>query len=71
MKLLIMDPSPASCHFFPLRSKHSFQHPILIILNLYSSHSMRDQDSHPQKTTGKIIVLNVFIEELGRQNILN
>jgi putative component of membrane protein insertase Oxa1/YidC/SpoIIIJ protein YidD len=29
MKLFIMQCSPASCHFLPLRSKYSSQHPIL------------------------------------------
>jgi hypothetical protein len=29
MKLLIMQSSPASCHFLPLRSKYSPQHPVL------------------------------------------
>jgi hypothetical protein len=29
MKLLIIQPSPASCHFFPLRSIYSPQQPVL------------------------------------------
>jgi hypothetical protein len=29
MKLLIMQSSPASCHFLPTRSKHSPQHRVL------------------------------------------
>jgi len=29
MKLLIMQSSPASCHFLPLRSKYSPQYPVL------------------------------------------
>jgi hypothetical protein len=29
MKLLIMQSSSASCHFLPLRSKYSPQHPVL------------------------------------------
>jgi hypothetical protein len=29
MKLLIMHLSPSSCHFIPLRSKYSLQHPVL------------------------------------------
>jgi hypothetical protein len=28
MELLILQPSSASCHFYPLRSKFSSQHPI-------------------------------------------
>jgi hypothetical protein len=37
MKLLIMWVSPASCHFLPLRSKYSPQHPFSNTLNLRSS----------------------------------
>jgi hypothetical protein len=29
MKLLIMQPSPTSCHFITLRAKYSPQHPVL------------------------------------------
>jgi hypothetical protein len=29
MKLLIMQSSPASCHFLSLKSKYSPQHPVL------------------------------------------
>jgi len=31
------------------------------ILSLCSSLSVRDQDSHPYKTTGEIMVLNIFM----------
>jgi hypothetical protein len=48
MKLLIMQSSPASCHFLPIMSKYSPHHPILS-LNLLSSLSVRDQVSHPYK----------------------
>jgi hypothetical protein len=55
MKLLIMQSSPASCHFLPLRSKYS-HHPVF--LNLWTYLSVRDQVSHPcNRTTGKIMVL--------------
>jgi hypothetical protein len=57
MQLLIMQFSPTSCHFIPLRSKYSPKHPVL---NLCSSLNVRDQFSHPYKTTGKIIVYVVY-----------
>jgi hypothetical protein len=44
LNLLIMQFSPASHHFLPLRSKHSPQHPIL---NLCSSLTVTDRVSHP------------------------
>jgi hypothetical protein len=49
IKLLIMQSSPHSRHFPPLRSKHSPRHPVLTH-NLCSSLSVRDQDSHPFPT---------------------
>jgi len=58
--LFIMQSSPASRHFLPHRSKYSPQHPVLKH-NLCSSHSVRDQVSHPYKTVGKIIVLYILI----------
>jgi hypothetical protein len=48
--------SRTSCHLIPLRSKYSPQHPVLKHLSLYSSLNVRDQVSHPYRTTGKIIV---------------
>jgi hypothetical protein len=56
MKLLIMQFSPLSRHFIPLRSKYSPQHPVLC-----SSLNVRDQISHPYRTTGKIIVFYILI----------
>jgi hypothetical protein len=57
-----MQSSPASHHFIPLRSKYSPEHPVLSnTLNLYSSPSVRDQVSHPHKTTGKIMVLYILV----------
>jgi hypothetical protein len=60
MKLLIMRVSLTSCHFISLWSTHSPQHPVLnhpqsMFLNV------RDQDSYPYRTTGKIIVLYILI----------
>jgi hypothetical protein len=37
MKLLIMQSSPVSCHFLPLMSKYSPQHPVLKIPSIYAS----------------------------------
>jgi hypothetical protein len=56
MKLLIMEVS-SSCHFIPLRSKYSLQQSVLKYLQstLCSSLNVRDQVSHPYKTTEKII----------------
>jgi hypothetical protein len=56
MKLLIVQLSPTSCNFIPLWTKYSFQHPqSTFFLNV------RDQVSHPYKTTGKIIVPYILI----------
>jgi hypothetical protein len=51
-----MQSSPPPWQFLPLRSKYSPQLPVLRH-NLCSSLSVRDQVSHPYKTTGEIIVL--------------
>jgi hypothetical protein len=51
MKLLIMQSSPASRHFLPLRSKYSLSTLFLNILNpVCPSLSVRDQVSHPYET---------------------
>jgi hypothetical protein len=55
MKLLIMQSSPASRHFLPPRPKYS-RYPVVRHFSLCSSLSVRDQDSRPYKTTGKITV---------------
>jgi hypothetical protein len=59
MKLLIMEFSSISRHFFSLivRYKYSPQHPVLKTLSLCSSPNVRDQVSHPNKSRGKIVVL--------------
>jgi hypothetical protein len=49
MKLLIMQSSPASRHFLPLRSKYSPQHPVLKQPQLCSSFSVIDQVQHEYK----------------------
>jgi hypothetical protein len=53
--------SPATYYFIPLRSKYSPQHPGSNTLSLCSSLNVRDQVSHPYKTTGTVIVLNILI----------
>jgi hypothetical protein len=53
MKLLIMHFYPNSYHFISLRSKPS--------QSIYSSLNVRDQVSHPCRTTDKIIVLCILI----------
>jgi len=59
IKLLIMWFSPLPCYLDPLRSNHS---PILKnTLSIRFSFKMRDQVSHPNKTTGNIIFLHVLI----------
>jgi hypothetical protein len=49
--------SPASCPFTSQRSKYSLKHPFSNTLNLCSFLYVRDQVSHPYKTTGKTIVV--------------
>jgi len=50
MKLLIMQSSLTSPHFFLLRSKYSPNTLFPNTLNVRFSFSMRDQVSHPHKT---------------------
>jgi len=59
-ELFIMWFSSLPCYLFRLRHKHFPQHPILrhpqpAFLNV------SDQVSHPYKTTGRVIVLNILI----------
>jgi hypothetical protein len=55
MKLHIMQFSPAPYYVTRLGSKYSPQHPVLC-----SSLNVRDQDIHPYKTRGKIIIPNIL-----------
>jgi len=48
----------------PLMSKYSFQHPVLI----YPECSVRDQVSHPYRTTGEIILISKFSERKWELN---
>jgi hypothetical protein len=58
---LIMQFSPTSYHFISLRSKYSPQHPVLRYPHsLCSSLNVRDQVSHPYRTTGRITVALQF-----------
>jgi hypothetical protein len=68
-----MQSSPASCHFFPLRSEYSPQESVLKTLNLCSSHNVRDQVSHPYKTTGKtlFIYFNFYVFLFERRREVN
>jgi hypothetical protein len=61
MQLLIMQLSPTTCHFIPLRPKYSPKHPVFKYPQSMFSLKVRDQVSHPYKTTGKIIVLYILI----------
>jgi len=61
MKLLITLSSSASPNFLRLRSRCVLITLFSDTLNLYSSLSVRDQVSNPYKTTGKIMILYVFL----------
>jgi hypothetical protein len=61
MKLIIVQPSEASCCFSVLGPNIPSSTLFSNILNLCSSHSVRGQVSHPYKTTGKIIVLYILV----------
>jgi hypothetical protein len=59
MKLFIMQSSPSSRRFLPPRSKYSPQHPVLKH-PLSPFLTVRDQVSHPYKTTRKIMALYIL-----------
>jgi hypothetical protein len=69
--------SPLSHHLILFRSKYPSQHPVLKHpLSLCSSLDLRDQVSHPYRTTGKIIALYiskfyVFQQQMRRLRVLN
>jgi len=75
-EVLIIHSSPTSRHFLPLSSEYSPHTLFTNTLNPCPFLSVRDQVSHPYKSTGKIIVLYIKIFEFWRrdgktQNILN
>jgi hypothetical protein len=53
--------SPFSRHSRQLRPSVSLSTPFSNTLNLFSSLSVRDQVSHPQQTTDKIVALDIAI----------
>jgi hypothetical protein len=58
----MMQFSPASCHFIPLRPKYSPQHHFLNILSVcVLPKCERPHFTHTQKNTGKIIILYILI----------
>jgi hypothetical protein len=59
MKLFIMQFPPISRHF-SFQCKYSPQHLFANTLSLCSSLNVRDQVSHPYRTTGKIIILYIL-----------
>jgi hypothetical protein len=54
-------PRSSSCHFIPLRPKYAPQHPVLNTLSPRSSLNVREEISHPYKTTSKIKVLYILM----------
>jgi hypothetical protein len=72
MKLPVVQLSLISRFFIPVRSAPCSQTP----LSLCSSINMTDRDSHPYKTSGRIMVLYIFNlyvprQQAGRQKTLN
>jgi hypothetical protein len=61
MKLLIMQFSRTSIHFISLRSKYSPQYPVLKQPQSLFSLNVRDEVSHPYRTTGKIFIFYIEI----------
>jgi hypothetical protein len=66
-KFLNMQVSPTSCHLIPLRFKHSPQSMFSNILSIRSSFTVRDEISHPYRTTGKIILSYYIFTFFGQQ----
>jgi hypothetical protein len=60
MKLLTVQLSPFYCYFIPLWSKYSPRTLFSNILIICSSLNVRDQVSHPYKTTGRVMVLYIL-----------
>jgi hypothetical protein len=77
MKLLIMQSSPASCHFLPLRSRDSPEHPVLKHPpSVFLPERERDQVTHQNNIAGKITVTYILVfkfldDRRKEKNILN
>jgi hypothetical protein len=74
VKLPIMKFSPATCYFLPLRSKYFSQALLSDTLSLFSSLSMRKQESYPHMKHEKwyssvYFYLYVFTVQTERENI--
>jgi hypothetical protein len=52
---------PLTSYLVPLRPKHLPQYPGLENPSLSFSLNLREKASHPYKTTGKIIILNILM----------
>jgi hypothetical protein len=61
MKLLIMQSSPASCHFLPSGPNILLSTLFSNTLNLCSSPSTKHQVSQPHKVAGKIVILHILM----------
>jgi hypothetical protein len=70
--------SSASCHFIPLRSKYSPQHPVHKHPQSLFALNVRDRVSHPYRTAGRIIecrredkrLWNVWWQALSKFSLL-
>jgi phosphate starvation-inducible membrane PsiE len=73
MKLLITQFSPVACHLSLFDPNILLSTLFSNCLNLYFSLNVRDQVSHPYRTTGKIIIFYIFYDfrqETRRQKVL-
>jgi hypothetical protein len=75
IKLIIIMFSPLPCHLVPLRLKYFPNTLFSNTVSLLSSINISHQLPHPNKITGKIIVLyivifNIFGYHTGRQHLL-
>jgi len=76
MKFLIIQSSPFSRPFLSLRSTYSPQHPVIIYLYIYiyiffSPLSVGDQESHPYRTTRKIMIFCILIFKFLERRLEN
>ena len=62
--------SPLPCYLISLKFKYRPQHPTPNTFSLCSSLTVRDQVSHPHKTTGKFMVRYILIFILFYQTII-